>query len=68
MRMTRDDALNLSLAILGGLLMRWSFGLHPVWWLAWVAPAPLLVAALRSTARMAFVCSLRAPTSITFLP
>jgi apolipoprotein N-acyltransferase len=31
-----------------------------VWWLAWVAPAPLLAAALRSTARMAFGWSLLA--------
>jgi apolipoprotein N-acyltransferase len=60
MRVTRDDAVNFGLAILGGLLMRWSFGLHPVWYLAWVAPAPLLVAALRSTARMTFVWSLLA--------
>jgi apolipoprotein N-acyltransferase len=56
MRMTKDDAVNLVLAILGGLLMRWSFGLHPVWWLAWIAPAPLLVAVLRSTRWKAFAC------------
>jgi len=60
MRMTRDDAIDLGLAITGGLLMRWSFGLHPLWWLAWIAPAPLLAAALRSTARMALVWSLLA--------
>jgi apolipoprotein N-acyltransferase len=53
MRLNRDDAINLGLAILGGLLMRWSFSLHPVWWLAWVAPAPLLAAALRSSTRAA---------------
>jgi apolipoprotein N-acyltransferase len=39
MRPTRNDAINLALAILGGLLLRWSFGLHPLWWLAWIAPA-----------------------------
>jgi apolipoprotein N-acyltransferase len=60
MRMTRDDTINLGLAVLGGLLMRWSFGLHPVWWLAWVAPAPLLAAALRSTRWMAFGWSMLA--------
>jgi apolipoprotein N-acyltransferase len=48
MRIDRDHAINLGLAILGGLLLRWSFGLHPLWWLAWIAPAPLLVAVLRS--------------------
>jgi hypothetical protein len=35
MCVTRDNAINLGLAILGGLMMRWSFGLHPLWWLAW---------------------------------
>jgi apolipoprotein N-acyltransferase len=53
MRIEREDMLNAALAVLGGLLMRWSFGLHPLWWLAWVAPAPLLVAALRSSGRAA---------------
>jgi apolipoprotein N-acyltransferase len=48
MRIDRDHAVNLALAIFGGLLLRWSFGLHPLWWLAWIAPAPLLVAVLRS--------------------
>jgi apolipoprotein N-acyltransferase len=60
MRMTRDDTVNIGLAVLGGLLMRSSFGLHPVWWLAWVAPAPLLVAALRSTRWTAFALALLA--------
>ncbi|CAH0141618.1 (R)-stereoselective amidase [Massilia sp. Bi118] len=60
MRMTRNDAIDLGLAIVGGLLMRWSFGLYPLWWLAWIAPAPLLAAVLRSTARMALVWSLLA--------
>ena len=54
MRLTRDDGINLGLAVLGGLLMRWSFGLHPLWWLAWVAPAPLLAAVMRSTRWKAF--------------
>jgi apolipoprotein N-acyltransferase len=60
MRMTGDDVLKLGLAILGGLLLRWSFGLHPLWWLAWIAPAPLLVTALRSTRWMAFAWTLLA--------
>lgn len=58
--MTKDGAFNLGLALLGGLLMRWSFGLHPVWWLAWVAPAPLLVAVLRSARWTAFALALLA--------
>jgi apolipoprotein N-acyltransferase len=58
MRMTRDDTVNLGLAVAGGLLMRWSFGLHPVWWLAWVAPALLLVAVLRSPRWPAFALAL----------
>jgi apolipoprotein N-acyltransferase len=53
MRIDRDRAINLGLAILGGLLLRWSFGLHPLWWLSWIAPAPLLVAVLRSSRWMA---------------
>lgn len=56
----RNTVVNAGLAILGGLLMRWSFGLHPVWWLAWVAPAPLLVAALRSSRWMALAWALLA--------
>jgi apolipoprotein N-acyltransferase len=53
MRIDHNVLINLGLAILGGLLLRWSFGLHPLWWLAWVAPAPLLVAVLRSSPNMA---------------
>lgn len=48
MRIERDWIVNAMLALLGGLLSRTSFGLHPVWWLAWLAPVPLLVAVLRS--------------------
>ncbi|MBB3222366.1 nitrilase-related carbon-nitrogen hydrolase [Pseudoduganella umbonata] len=39
---------NAALALAGGVAMRLAFGLEPVWWLAWIAPAPVLVAALRS--------------------
>jgi apolipoprotein N-acyltransferase len=60
LRFDRNTAVNAALAILGGLLMRWSFGLHPLWWLAWVAPAPLLAAALRSTRWTAFAWALLA--------
>lgn len=37
-------------AIVTGLLLRYVVGLEPVWWLAWLAPAPLLALALRSDA------------------
>lgn len=60
MRIDRHLMLNLGLAILGGLLLRWSFGLHPLWWLAWVAPAPLLAAAMRSSPRAAQALALLA--------
>jgi len=35
-----------SLAI--GVLLRFVVGLHPIWWLAWLAPIPLLVVAFRA--------------------
>ena len=60
MRMAANDMVNLALAVIGGLLLRWSFGLHPLWWLAWLAPVPLLVAALRSSRRAAVGWSLLA--------
>ncbi|MFP5394348.1 MAG: hypothetical protein ACLGI6_22880, partial [Gammaproteobacteria bacterium] len=56
----RRLAENLGLALAGGLALRWGFGLHPVWWLAWLAPAPLLLAALRATPRQAFGLALLA--------
>jgi apolipoprotein N-acyltransferase len=38
----------LVVAILIGWALRYVVGLEPVWWLAWLAPAPLLVLAFRS--------------------
>lgn len=60
MRIDRGIMLDAALAVLGGLMLRWSFGLHPVWWLAWLAPAPLLLATLRSSTRAALGWSLLA--------
>lgn len=60
MRFERRHAVNAGLALAGGLALRHGFGLHPLWWLAWLAPAPLLVAVLRSTPRAAFVLTLLA--------
>ena len=34
-----------------GILLRFVVGLHPIWWLAWLAPVPLLVMAFRYSAR-----------------
>jgi hypothetical protein len=51
----KDHLISLGLALAGGLALRFGFGLQPVWWLAWLAPAPVLVAALRSTPRVAFL-------------
>lgn len=53
-------SINLVLALASGIAMRFAFGLEPVWWLAWLAPAPVLVAALRSTAAAACWLSLLA--------
>jgi apolipoprotein N-acyltransferase len=50
----------LALALAGGLALRYAFGLQPVWWLAWLAPLPLLVAALRSTRPVALILTLLA--------
>ena len=37
-------------AVLIGILLRFVLGVHPVGWLAWFAPMPLLVLAFRSPA------------------
>lgn len=60
MRFEREHAANAALALAGGLALRFGFGLHPLWWLAWLAPVPLLVAVLRSTPRAAFALTLLA--------
>jgi apolipoprotein N-acyltransferase len=41
-------------AVLIGILLRFVIAVHPVPWLVWFAPVPLLVLALRSTMRQAF--------------
>jgi len=46
--------------IVTGVLLRYVVGLQPVWWLAWIAPAPLLALAFRSeagTARGIVACA-----------
>jgi apolipoprotein N-acyltransferase len=49
MRLPSQMPINLALALAGGIALRYAFGLDPVWWLAWLAPVPVLVAALRSS-------------------
>jgi apolipoprotein N-acyltransferase len=34
------------LAVASGLLLAMSYAMHPLWWAAWLAPAPIIVAAL----------------------
>lgn len=40
-------ALKLAAAVACGILLRLVMGLEPVWWLVWLAPAPLLVIVIR---------------------
>jgi apolipoprotein N-acyltransferase len=41
----------LAVAVASGLLLRWVVALTPLWWLAWLAPVPLLLLAFQSSAR-----------------
>ena len=56
--MNRKYILDVALALAGGLALRWAFGLQPIWWLAWLAPLPVLLAALRSTPAAAFMLTM----------
>lgn len=44
----------LAAALASGLMLWGCVGLRPLWWLAWVAPVPLLWAAARGSLRRAF--------------
>ena len=39
--------LQIAAALATGFLLRFVLDLHPIWWLAWLAPAPLLAMAIR---------------------
>ena len=39
--------LQIALALAAGVLLRFVVDLHPVWWLVWLAPAPLLLIAIQ---------------------
>jgi len=43
--------LEIVLAVAAGVLLRFVVDLHPVWWLVWLAPAPLLLIAIKSRPR-----------------
>ncbi|UQA60452.1 nitrilase-related carbon-nitrogen hydrolase [Polyangium aurulentum] len=58
--MNRRIVVDVLLALAGGLAMRQAFGLEPVWWLAWIAPAPLLFAAWRNGALVSAALALLA--------
>lgn len=36
-----------AVAVGAGVLLRFAIDLHPLWWLVWIAPAPLLIVAFR---------------------
>jgi apolipoprotein N-acyltransferase len=40
-------------AVASGILLRFVVGLHPIWWLVWLAPVPLLLMAFRFSAQEA---------------
>jgi apolipoprotein N-acyltransferase len=48
--------IQLGAALAIGIALRFVVGLHPIWWLAWLAPAPLLAVAYRSSKRDAWWC------------
>ncbi len=57
-----------ALAIAAGVAMRFGYGLEPLWWLALLAPVPLLVAALHASAREAAALALAAALIGPVLP
>lgn len=48
-QLSRIPLHHLAVAVATGLALRHVLNLEPVWWLAWIAPAPLLALALRSS-------------------
>lgn len=45
----RSEALaNYGLSVLSGALLAMSYAMHPIWWTAWLAPAPVIVTTLRA--------------------
>ncbi len=46
----RPVLVRIACALAAGMLLHFAVGLEPVWWLAWIAPVPLLVLAWREPA------------------
>ena len=44
----RDALASYGLSVLSGALLAMSYAMHPIWWAAWLAPAPVIVATLRA--------------------
>jgi apolipoprotein N-acyltransferase len=44
---------HIAVAVAIGLALRFVLGLEPIWWLAWIAPAPLLISALMNSSASA---------------
>ena len=53
-------ALGLSATALSALLWWYGSGLHPLWWLSWLAPLPVLLLAARVRARWAALAAFAA--------
>lgn len=49
-RVERELVAYYGLAAVSGGLLAMSYAMHPFWWAAWLAPAPVIVATLRATA------------------
>ncbi|HEU0098142.1 MAG TPA: nitrilase-related carbon-nitrogen hydrolase [Allosphingosinicella sp.] len=47
-------AVALALALVGGALLAFGYANNPLWWAAWLAPAPALAAVLYASARFRF--------------
>jgi apolipoprotein N-acyltransferase len=48
----RSATVIVALALLGGALLAVSYANHPLWWAAWLAPAPAVAAVLLAPARL----------------
>ena len=55
---TRNVLFTISATAASGLLLYFGTGLHPVWWLLWLAPVPVLAIAPQLTRGAAFAIAL----------